>query len=97
MEDSNYPQLNQLFGAYLNQDFSYWGSTIAEVVGCYKEDHSHKDHLNMLKEIERFEQLHREDMDAAFESAYGSDFCPKLWGHTTASFLAELRSLLKCP
>lgn len=96
-KDANYPQLDQLFGAYLNQDFSYWGNTIAEVVRCYKRDHPREDHLEMLAEIEQFEQTHREDMDAAFESAYGFDFCPRLWGHTAASFLTELRSLLKRP
>jgi len=54
--DPAYPQLNQLFGAYLNEDCAYWGTTIAEIVGCYIRDSSRKDIEEMLVEIDQFQK-----------------------------------------
>jgi CdiI immunity protein len=51
-ENPLYPELNQLFGVYLSEDFSYWGSTIEEIVGCYKRDSSQECVKNILVEIE---------------------------------------------
>lgn len=90
-----YPEMDQLFGVYLNQDYSYWGDTIEKVVQRYKTDSPAEDITSLLKEIDRFEQAHPHDMDQAFGTAYGFDFAPSLWGHTTASFFQELRSILK--
>jgi hypothetical protein len=37
MEHSEYPDLNQLFGVYLNQDFYIWGDTILPSLPATKE------------------------------------------------------------
>ncbi|NML34699.1 contact-dependent growth inhibition system immunity protein [Paraburkholderia antibiotica] len=94
-ENPLYPELNQLFGVYLNEDCSYWGSTIEAIVSCYKKDSSRESVKNILVEIEHFEKEHAGNLDEAFEQAYGSQFGPELWGYTTTSFLDELRRILK--
>ncbi|MBC8731035.1 contact-dependent growth inhibition system immunity protein [Paraburkholderia sp. UCT2] len=93
-ENPLYPELNQLFGVYLNEDFSYWGNTIKVIVGCYRRDSSRESLRNILVEIENFERENFSNLDDAFEEAYGSQFGPELWGYTTASFLDELKRLL---
>ncbi|WP_368623468.1 contact-dependent growth inhibition system immunity protein [Paraburkholderia sp. BR13444] len=94
MRETSYPELNQLFGVYLNQDFDIWGETIPDIVACYKRDSPVADHQSMLAEIERFEKEHQHDLDVAFDQMYGHEFSPVPWGHTTASFLEELKRLL---
>lgn len=94
MEHSEYPELSQLFGVYLNQDFDIWGDTIPAIVACYKRDSPIADHKLMLAEIERFQKSHPHDLDIAFDKTYGHEFSPEPWGHTTASFLDELKRLL---
>ncbi|WP_368622524.1 contact-dependent growth inhibition system immunity protein [Paraburkholderia sp. BR13444] len=93
-ENPLYPELNQLFGVYLNEDCSYWGSTIEAIVGCYKGDRSTGSIKGILVEIESFWKADSYHLDAAFEEANGSQFDPKLWTHRTASFLDELKRLL---
>lgn len=95
IENPDYPELNQLFGVYLNEDYSYWGSTIEEVVACYKRDSGADCIREILDEIERFEKSNPADLEEAFKREYGSQFWPHLWGHTVASFFAELTRLLK--
>jgi hypothetical protein len=47
-----------------------------------------------IEEIKRLTAKFGENLDSAFYEMYGHDFNPKLWGHTTASFLNELKRLL---
>ncbi|MGF6922361.1 contact-dependent growth inhibition system immunity protein [Paraburkholderia sp. 40] len=90
---STYPELSHFFGVYLNQDYDLSGNTIAEIVECYKQGTPVDAHERMLSEIERFKSEHP-DLDKAFGNAYGQDFSPDLWGHTTASLLDELKQIL---
>ncbi|WP_309491472.1 contact-dependent growth inhibition system immunity protein [Trinickia mobilis] len=94
-ENPDYPEMNQIFGAYLNEDCSYWGNTIAEIVNAYKRDASGEDIRKAISEIERFTKENEGDLDSAFEEAYGSRFGPELWGYTTISFLEELKRILQ--
>ncbi|WP_316251746.1 contact-dependent growth inhibition system immunity protein [Paraburkholderia sp. UCT2] len=94
MLSERYPKLYQLFGAYLNQDSDLWGETIPEIVSCYRRDCPRESHLEMIHEIDSFISEHPDDLDSAFETDYGQDFDPELWGYTTASFLEELKRLL---
>ncbi|NIF53460.1 contact-dependent growth inhibition system immunity protein [Burkholderia sp. Ax-1724] len=94
MLSDRYPNLYQLFGAYFNQDSDLWGDTIPEIVSCYRRDCQRENHLEMIREIDSFISEHPNDLDSAFEKDYGQDLDPMLWGHTTASFLEELKHLL---
>lgn len=89
-----YPELDQLFGAYLNQDYKLWGDTLEEVVRCYKRDSNAEDNQHLLEELARFSSTHAEDLDASFLARYGFDFDPRLWSHTTASFFELVRHVL---
>jgi len=84
----------ELFGAYFNQDFDLSGNTIPEIVACYKRDAPREYRQELINEIDSFMNEHPGDLDSAFERDYNSGFYPKLWGHTIASFLAELKRLL---
>lgn len=95
IESLVYPELHRLFGVYLNEDYSYWGSTIKEIVACYKRDSGADFVLEILNEIERFEKTNAGSMEGAFKKEYGSQFWPRLWGHTVASFFVELKELLR--
>ncbi|MBN3804307.1 hypothetical protein GXB81_14785 [Paraburkholderia sp. Ac-20336] len=94
MLSDHYPRMHELFGAYFNQDFDLWGNTIPEIISCYKRDSPRDYHYEMIKEINLFMDEHPVDLDSAFEKNYNNGFYPKLWGHTTASFLNELKWLL---
>ncbi|HLX02987.1 MAG TPA: contact-dependent growth inhibition system immunity protein [Trinickia sp.] len=94
-ENPLYPELNQLFGVYLNQDCRYWGKTIAEIINCYKRDSSAENIKAMLDEIKKFKHEYTDNLDEAFKEAYGFDFNPELWGYTTSSFFDELKRLVQ--
>ncbi|HLX01879.1 MAG TPA: contact-dependent growth inhibition system immunity protein [Trinickia sp.] len=93
--DQTYPELDQLFGGYLNQDYYYIGETIEEIVTCYKNEITPSMRQAVLAEIEKFKREHSEDLDAEFYKIYGCAFNPKLWGHTTASFFDEMKHILQ--
>jgi hypothetical protein len=90
-----YPELDQLFGAYFNQDFELWGETIEQIVAAYMDGATMDRREALLKEIDSFTQDHPGDLDAAFSARYGFDFDPAPWGHTTLSFLQRLQQLLR--
>jgi hypothetical protein len=94
--NSQYPNLDLLFGGYLNQDSELWGDTIEKIVTCYKNGINPDMRQAVLLEIDDFRRTYVDDLDAAFEAAYGYDFGPELWGYTTtASFLDDLKKLLQ--
>lgn len=90
----NYPELDQLFGAYFNQDFALWGDTIEEIVAAYNEGTPSPQCEALRNEIDRFIASHSADLDKAFAERYGFDFSPEPWGHTTLSFLREVQRLI---
>lgn len=95
MRSDRYPRMYELFGGYFNQDFDLSGNTIPEILFCYKGDSTREDRLELIQELDSFMNEHPNDLDAAFERDYGSGFDPVLWGHTTASFLEQLKCLLR--
>jgi hypothetical protein len=94
MDADKYPQFHQFFGGYLGQDYSLFGETIPEVVGCYVKENSADARQALIGEIHRFIEENDANLDEAFEQEYGFQFDPKLWGHTTRSFFQELEQLL---
>ncbi|MGF6981991.1 hypothetical protein QFZ99_001468 [Paraburkholderia atlantica] len=94
MLSDRYPRMYKLFGAYFNEDFDLWGNTIPEIVSCYKDDSPPEYRKEIIDEINLSINEHLSNLDSAFERDYGSGFDPDLWGHTTASFLDELKLLL---
>ncbi|MCC8391209.1 hypothetical protein LJ656_01295 [Paraburkholderia sp. MMS20-SJTR3] len=94
MSPEQYSQMEQIFGAYFGEDFDLFGDTIPEIISCYKNTNPRHYHHQLIDEINLFLHDHPNDLDAAFEKEYGSGFDPKLWGHTTISFLSELTRLL---
>ncbi|MFT4065331.1 contact-dependent growth inhibition system immunity protein [Paraburkholderia sp.] len=85
--------MRHIFTVYFGQDFDLFGDTVPEIVSCYRRDESHR-REDLIREIGSFIGEHPKDLDAAFERDYGSAFDPESWGHTTASFLDELKRLL---
>jgi hypothetical protein len=92
---SEYPELDHLFGAYLNQDYDLSGDTIEEVVRSYMQGTSGENHRRMLDEIAKFTLAHSQELDEALLARYGNDFDAALWGHTAASFFQLVESLLR--
>lgn len=95
MPSDRYPRMYELFGAYFNQDFDLWGDTIHEIASSYKMDSPPDYHREIINEINSFMDEHPNDLDSAFERDYGPGFNPELWGHTTASFLEELKRIFR--
>ncbi|WP_240162771.1 MULTISPECIES: contact-dependent growth inhibition system immunity protein [unclassified Paraburkholderia] len=94
MPSEHYSQMSLVFRAYFGQDFDLFGNTIPEIVSCYKKDNPQERHNELINEINYFMDEHPNDLDSTFETKYGTEFDPALWGHTTASFLDELKRLL---
>ncbi|WP_206999977.1 contact-dependent growth inhibition system immunity protein [Trinickia mobilis] len=95
MKTPGYPELNHLFGVYLNQDFDIWGDSLRDIIDCYKRNSPTEDQKSMLIEIDTFKKAHPTDLDEAFDAMYGHEFWPVPWGYTTDSFLEELKRLLQ--
>ncbi|KXU90311.1 hypothetical protein CI15_03645 [Paraburkholderia monticola] len=89
-----YYDLGQLIGGYFNEDFDYWGDTIEELVRACASGCTPEMITATVADIDRFKSDHAGDLDAAFEENFGRQFDPTLWGHTTESFLDELKRLL---
>ncbi|RQV09986.1 hypothetical protein DF047_10335 [Burkholderia cenocepacia] len=89
-----YPRLFNLLGSYLGQDSELWGNTFDEIITCYKNDSTPEESLELLHEIDLFQERFGPDLDEVFLKAYGHDFNPRLWGFTTASFFDALRTSL---
>jgi hypothetical protein len=96
MKPRAYRNLEQFMG-YFGQNYAYWGETVPEIVSAFKRECSPKDCEAVLGDIARFLRSHPHDLDAAFDASVGNDFDAKLWGHTTASFLAKVDRLLREP
>ena len=90
---STFPELDQLFGVYFNQDFELLGDTIEEIVAAYSKDMSGERRSALHREIETYLKAHPSDLDSAFTARYGFDFDPAPWGHTTLSFLRRVQEL----
>ena len=70
--NNDYPHLCQLMGAYLNIDYDITGDTVEDVIDYYIEDTQNAYLYPLVKEIERFELEHANDLEAQFETL----FCP---------------------
>lgn len=85
-----YPELDNLIGAYLNQDYSYYADTLEGVIEAFKEDATAEQVQLVRADIAHFLRDHSHDLEQAFEAAFCRDFDPKLWGLTAESFLKNL-------
>jgi hypothetical protein len=94
MEKSPHPNLDQLMWGYFNEDFDLWGDTIPEIVSKYKEVKIQSVLQATIKEIDEFMSFNPENLDSRFAAEYSPQFVPEPWGHTTISFLNELKHLL---
>ncbi|MCC8391205.1 hypothetical protein LJ656_01275 [Paraburkholderia sp. MMS20-SJTR3] len=94
MSSDRYPQLYLVCRAYFGQDFDLFGDTIAEIVSCYMQDSPPQHHQDLIREINLFFTDHPDTIELEFKREYGTGFKPKLWGHTSTSFLNELKRLL---
>ncbi len=92
---SRYPNLWHIIMCYFHEDFDIFGENIKDIIKYHKNSFDKKDLEKDIKDIERFEIDNSDDLDSALEKDFGEQFDPKLWGHTTTSFLAELKRLLK--
>ncbi|OLL28888.1 hypothetical protein BTH42_25375 [Burkholderia sp. SRS-W-2-2016] len=95
ISQSHYPNLDSLIRGYFNEDFDLWGNTVAEVLCCFKEENDPVIHTLVATEIERFKRNHSANLDKSFEKIYGLYVDPEPWGHSTVSFLEELKRLLR--
>ncbi|WP_084170397.1 contact-dependent growth inhibition system immunity protein [Paraburkholderia ferrariae] len=95
MEQANeYPELSNFIQIYFGEDFALWGNTIEEILALYRSESDPASRSILRNEIDRFCRDNSRDLDASFEAAYGLFLDPTLWGHTTASFLDEIRRFL---
>jgi len=92
--EAEYPELDQLFETYFNQDFDLWGNTIEEIIAKYKGGTTEQHCEQLINEADRFMREHPDDLDEALLARYGNDFDPAPWGHTARSFLDLTQRLL---
>ncbi|SMG21798.1 contact-dependent growth inhibition system immunity protein [Paraburkholderia susongensis] len=93
-QTDQYPGLTEFIQVYFGEDFALWGNTMADILALYRSESNPAERSTLVSEIDRFRRDNASDLDAAFEAAYGLCLDPPLWGHTTASFLDELKRLL---
>ena len=78
---SKFPELDELFGVYFNQDFDLWGDTIEEIVAAYSKDTIRERRDALHNEVDIYVEAHPSDLDSAFTARYGFDFDPAPWVH----------------
>jgi len=89
-----YENLYQLICGRFHENFDLFGNTIEELLLSFACECTPEEINVMVAEIDRFKSDHAGNLDAAFEEKFGRQFNPTLWGHTTESFLDELKRLL---
>ncbi|SEC65055.1 contact-dependent growth inhibition system immunity protein [Paraburkholderia caballeronis] len=94
MNIDRYPTLSRFIQNYFGEDFELWGNTIEEIFALYMSESDPAARSMLEQDIDSFRRGHSRDLDASFKAAYGLAFNPVPWGHTTASFLEELKRLL---
>jgi tRNA U34 5-methylaminomethyl-2-thiouridine-forming methyltransferase MnmC len=85
-----YQHLDNLIGAYFNQDYSIRADSIEGLIHAYRTDATAMQRKLVLTDIAAFVADHPTGLDTAFDSAFGSDFDPRLWQHTALTFLTAL-------
>jgi hypothetical protein len=85
-----YPDLENLIGAYLHQDYAYYADTIEGVIEAYKEDATAEQVQRVRVDIANFLQDHQGKLDQAFDAVLDVDFNPRLWDLTVETFLKNL-------
>lgn len=88
-------KFDHLMHCYFGQDFDLFGETMEEIVSEFKDSATPEDRRMLVAEIDNFIRVHPNDLDRAFRANYGYFFCPEPWGHTTASFLTEVKRLVQ--
>jgi len=83
----SYPHLANLFGAYLNQDYSLYGDTLEAVIDAFLQDANTQQVRQLREDVAAFRHEHRHDAEAAFAARFGADFDPALWGLGVPAFL----------
>lgn len=93
-QTDKYPELSNFIHNYFGEDFDLWGGAIEEIFALYRSESDSAARSTLENEIDNFRRDNSRDLDASFKAAYGLSFNPVPWGHTTASFLDELKRLL---
>ncbi|MDF0604990.1 contact-dependent growth inhibition system immunity protein [Neisseriaceae bacterium TC5R-5] len=93
MEDTRklYPNLHLLFGAYLMQDWTLWGSTIEDVILRYKKDMNQEECQAAIHEIDEFINRHPNDLNEYYEELFGEEISIEAFGYSPSSFLEYLK------
>jgi hypothetical protein len=95
MKPSKYKNLEQIIRGKFNEDFEIWGDTFDNLVNSSKRKMPKNLIDEVILEIDNFQKDNSENLEQAFEREFGHQCDPDLWGHTTASFLKELKRLLQ--
>jgi hypothetical protein len=94
MAETDYPNLQLLVDAYLNQDYDLHGETIADVLRVYRDDLNEEMRRAAVAEVEEWSFAHRQDMASAFESFFEREISVTSHGYKAQSFLDELKRVL---
>lgn len=87
--------LDQLMGAYFNQDYDLFGETIEEVMNEYLKCEGPEHAKGLIADCHHFLQR-SDDIETAFLDLYGFDFDPALWGMTARQFLTVVSAHTSC-
>ena len=89
-----FPHLQNFFGAYLNQDFDYFGDTLDEVVCSYKNSKRSRDVVETRQEIAAFLAEYGEpeqDLTKAVCDLFSPEVIVEGWnGMTTREFFVQV-------
>jgi hypothetical protein len=91
-----YPYLENMIGAYLNQDYAYHASTLEGVIEACKDGEKSEYVQGLREDIARFLRDHPSaTLEKAFAKDFSAVFDPKLFGLTAESFLKKLDEQLR--
>nr|WP_279587351.1 contact-dependent growth inhibition system immunity protein [Paraburkholderia caballeronis] len=76
------------------KDFYFLGNSMLELDQSFIEKYYKNMLTETIHEIDQFKIMNPGDLDTVFERKFSKQCSPPLRGHTTASFLEELKRLL---
>ncbi|WP_084170088.1 contact-dependent growth inhibition system immunity protein [Paraburkholderia ferrariae] len=94
VDNDKYGYLTGLIRSRFHEDFDIFGNSVEELVSSYIEKMPKSEIDALISDIDSFKADFPDTLDSEFNERYGSQFDPVLWGHTTASFLDEVKRLL---
>lgn len=98
VSSERFPELGQLFGAYLHQDYDIEHGSVEDAIRDYRDESSSQERDEALRQIDVLLDAFPNDDDLyAALRKLGFTFAPQRDGETATAWLRRARTLIAAP